>query len=103
VCVEPDHKTNQLKGAPRRIRIDIRNFLLVYFAYVGSPQDNRHAADELAESIETLLHKDATLGGLVIDSMVDDVESGYVTKSGSLVRGSRITFSAQSQGMLPSN
>jgi len=104
VCIEPQIKTNTLdeSAAARKISIEFRLFFLVYFAFIQSPQDNRRGADALAEAIETIVHTDRTLGGLVIHGYCTDVESGYTTKSNSLIRSNRITYVAKSQIILPS-
>lgn len=102
VCVEPDNKTNTLKNATRGIEIQLRVQIIVYTAMLASPEQNRRDADVLAEDIETLLHADAQLGGLVIHSMVDDVASGYASKAGTLVRANKVQFTARSQSRLPS-
>jgi hypothetical protein len=101
LCVEPDAKQNTLKSALRVIAIEFKVYILIYHSSVTSPQDNRRAADALAEATETLIHADRTLGGLVTHCMVDEVASGYVTKNNSLMRASRLSFSAISQNQLP--
>lgn len=101
LCVEPDGKQNTLKSAFRVISIEFKVYLLLYHGAVTSPQDNRRAADALAEQVETLIHADRTLGGKVTHCMIDEVASGYVTKGTSLIRASRLTFSAISQNQLP--
>lgn len=101
LCVEPDGKTNTLKSAFRVIAIEFKVYVLLYHGSVTSPQDNRRAADALAEAVETLIHADRTLGGLVTHCMVDEVASGYITKGSTLIRSSRLTFSAISQNQLP--
>lgn len=101
VCIEPDSKTNTLTSAFRKVSLDFKIYILLYHSQVSSPQDNRRSADALAEAVETLIHADKDLGGLVIHCMIDEVASGYVTKSNSLVRASRLTFSALSQNQLP--
>lgn len=101
VCIEPDAKTNTLKSAFRMVSLDFKVYILIYHSQVTSPQDNRRNADALAEAVETLIHADKDLGGRVIHCMIDEIASGYVTKGNSLVRASRLTFSALSQNQLP--
>jgi hypothetical protein len=102
VCVEPDTKATELKNATRGVDVYFRTYVLVYVSFVASPEDNRKAADQLAEAIETLLNADAQCGGLVIHSMVEELTSGYATKSGTIVRASRILFTGRSVSRLPS-
>jgi hypothetical protein len=103
VCVEPGDKVRDLQGATRRTENVFTIYLLVYHSEVRSPQSNRRDADSLAEAIETLLHGDATLGGLVRHCYVIKIESGYSRKSNALMRSSRITFEARNMTMLPSS
>lgn len=102
VCLEPDVKSSSLKGAPRRTQVNFVTYLLIYHSEVTSPQDNLRSANVLAEQIETLIHADRTLGGLVIHCMVAATDSGYVRKNNTLMRSSRLTVTAESQDMLPS-
>lgn len=101
-CVEPDLKTNDLAGATRSIEIKFVVQILVYSSLVDSNEVNRRGADVLAEQIETLLHQDPYLGSTVMHSMVESIQSGYTTKSGTLVRASKIQFAALSKVRLPS-
>lgn len=100
-CVEPDGKSNSLKGAPRRIQVEYTVYILIYHSYIGSPEDNRKSADAMCETVEGLIHANPTLDGLVIHSMVTEVKSGYVNRAGQLTRASRLTVTAQSQSQLP--
>lgn len=102
VCVEPDEVSQELNGVPRKTRVIIQAYLLVYHAAVTSPQTNRRQADILAESLVDLIHQDKDLGGLLIHCMVTNVASGYAQREGTLIRTSRITFQGQSQAQLPS-
>src|SRR4051812_41667019 len=96
-CVEPDEKPREYKGAQRMTRVSLHLYVLVYHSKVQSPQQNRRDADIMAESIETLIHADATLGGLVIDGMCTAVSSGYANRGGTMMRASRIAYEAHSQ------
>lgn len=102
-CVEPDQKTTTLKGVPRTVDTVFTVYVLLYHAAVASPQINRRDADVTAESVETLLNADARVGDRVIHSMVENLESGYVTRNDVLYRASRITFRARSMDRLPNN
>jgi hypothetical protein len=101
LCVEPDMKTNELKGATRRIATEIRLYFIIYHAKIQSPQANRREADLLAEAVETFLHDDPRMNETVIHSMVTRIESGYVYKENTLVRATRIAFEATTQAQLP--
>jgi hypothetical protein len=100
-CVEPDVKNVALKGMTREIQNEFRVYVLLYTAFVQSPDLNRRAADQLAESVGTVLNADAQCGGLVMHSMVEEIASGYAYKSGTIHRTSRILFTARSVTRLP--
>lgn len=101
VCIEPDEKPRELKGAQRMTLVRFRVYVLIYYGVIGTPQDNRRNADELAESIETLIHSKPRFDGLLIHGMCTSIESGYVTRDRSLLRASRILFEGESQQLLP--
>jgi hypothetical protein len=103
VCMEPGEKTRSPNGVPRRTLVTITNYLIVYHSEVASMQTVRLEDDQLAEAIETLVHTDATMGGLVIDSLVASVESGYLQRARAMFRASRLTVSATVQEQLPTN
>jgi hypothetical protein len=104
VCVEPDNKTRELIGVPRKTQVTIDILLIVYHSKIapgGGPQANRIASDEKVEELETFLHLDPQLGGFAIHSMVTRVESGYVSKQEAVLRASRLNFQILTQQMLP--
>lgn len=102
-CIEPGEKRRQLNGAPRRTEVTITVYVLVYHNPVTSTQTIREENDKVAEAIETEIHKDAYMDGLVVDSMVTMIESGYQMRSNTLFRSSRLTIEARSQVQLPSS
>jgi hypothetical protein len=102
-CVDTGVKRRQLAGAPRRTQVDVDLYVMVYTAAVASQEVNREQDDLIAENIETLIHQDATMNGLVIDSLVSDVEYGYALRSNSLFRTARLTVTARDLVQLPSS
>lgn len=99
--VEPNKKTQELKGAPRRVLIELGLYVILYVSAISDTQANRRDADRLSEDVEALLHLDAQCGGQVIHSMVTSNESGWATKGSTPIRASRLTFEATSQDQLP--
>lgn len=95
-CVEPDVKDTDHYRIGNVVKRDYRIYVLLYFGFVDNPENNRLNADKLAETLETLLNNDSTLGGLVRNLLVRQVASGYVRKNGVLVRSSRLTITAES-------
>jgi hypothetical protein len=102
ICIEPDNKHREYNGVPRRTQNDFRVGILIYHGKVTDPQTNRRDADVMAEAVETLVHSQPQFGGLVISSLVTDIDSGYQTKAGNTVlRSSRLTVTGRSQTLLP--
>lgn len=101
VCIEPDTKTNSdYKGAFRMVTPEYSVFVIVYELRILDPQFNRKEADAVAESLEAEIHKDASMGGLVVDSHVALVESGYRIIDTTLARVTRLNVRATGRGIL---
>jgi len=100
-CVEPIVKRREHQGVPRQTLVDFQVGILVYLAEANSVQTTREDVDRVAEAIETELHKDSQMGGLVIDSLVSTLESGYAFRGNTLYRTSRIVFTGRSKVGLP--
>jgi hypothetical protein len=101
VCVEPSAKSRDLVGIPRKTQIDFEVFVLIYFGTLDSTATNRMGADQIAEAVETRLHSNPNCDGLVVHSFVSRLDSGAVNKGGSMIRASRLTWTARSQLILP--
>ena len=102
-CVDTGSKRRELSGAPRRTTVDMETYVLVYTGAVASQTANREQDDQIAEAVEDLIHQDATMGGLVIDSLVSGIEFGYALRNNSLFRTARLTVTARDQVQLPSS
>lgn len=99
--VESGPKNRELNGVPRRTKVTMDVYVILYHDRVVDGQLNQRNTEELAEAAETLLHQNEDLNGLVIDSMVIANEPGYVVRGGAQVKASRLTFQCTSQKMLP--
>lgn len=102
-CVDPGEKRRDLNGIPRRTDIRLTVYILLYHNPINAIETITRQSDALAEDIETLIHMDAQMGGLVIDSMVTTIEFGYQTRGNNLYRVSRLTVEGRSQVQLPSS
>lgn len=100
-CMDPGGKNRELNGAPRRSLVTITNYIIVYHNKMQGTEKIRLEDDQRAEAIEALIHTDSTMGGLVIDSMVTGIESGYLMRERTMFRASRLTVEARVQEMLP--
>jgi hypothetical protein len=102
VAIEPGQKTASLNGPGirGRVRNDFIVYLLVYVAKITDEQENRLGSEELAESIEALLHDNTKLDGLISHGYVTSIESGYVQRGNSLMRSARITWTGFNETMI---
>ena len=100
-CIEPGDKKREYVGAPRRTEVGFTVYVIVYHYSLQSIQETQNENDLLAESIETLIHSNVTLNGLVIDSLVSNIELGYQAKGNTMFRASKITIEAKSRVQLP--
>lgn len=105
LCVVSDGKTREIEGAPRRSRNTLKCYLVLYHSKIQDVQKNSEEVDQLAERLETEIHKDPTLGGLVIHSLVTSIDAGEITRlvntTNTLFRASRLTVEAFSKTLLP--
>jgi hypothetical protein len=101
ITVEGAPKSREYNGAPRRSMNTMDMYVMVYHDKIADVQENARNAMRRAEAVEAVLHEDAQLGGLVIDSMVISNEPGTADRGGSLMSASRLTFRARSQTLLP--
>jgi hypothetical protein len=61
----------------------------------------REQVDRLGDKVEEILHRDHTLGGLTIDLIVTDLESGYAYKQDSKYKAVILTVRGLSREGLP--
>lgn len=100
-CVIPGTKTRDYNGNARRTLVNLEVYVIIYFGKVQDIQENNIATVDIAETVERQLHVDSRCGGIVIQSLVTEVDPGYANRSGTLVAATRLTFSATSQISLP--
>lgn len=91
LCVEPGPKNRQVGGVNRRSDNTFYVYLILYHGEVRSSQSNMKDVVTLAEQIETVVHADPRLGGLVTHCFCSQVLPGYQQKTGGLMRAARIT------------
>lgn len=92
ICVEPDGKKRTIDGVPRRSANEFSLYVLLYVSAVTDSQSNARQALDLAEQVEDFLHKDPTLGGLLVHSFCSELEPGYRQRKDTLFRACRIKF-----------
>lgn len=101
MTLSPGRKSRTLNGAPRRTLVDLEVYGIVYIESVASISANQALSDTTTEAVETLIHTDPNFGGIVIHSMVEDIEYGYAIRGSELLRCARMTITARSQVQLP--
>lgn len=101
IAVEPVQREREYAGAASSLQM-LNTFTVQIFTYVSGMgvESIRKECDVLAEAVETLLHADVKLGGLIIMGWVSSNESGYVIRSGALMRCSRLTWMGTSKTLL---
>lgn len=103
-CVESGHKINNLDemAVNRKLNIIFDTYIIIYASKVSSSEVNKKDSELFAEAIESFIHLDRTLGGLLIHCYITELVPGYSNKNGSLYRSSKLTFHGISQAILPS-
>lgn len=100
ICVDPNVRRRDLQGVSFRTDNNFVIHILVYHSKLQDNQLTRKEAQQISEAIETLLHQDPQLGGLVIHSFCSLNESGYVYRNNTMYRTNRITFEPYSKTRL---
>ena len=100
-CVETGTLRQELAGANRRVDAEFIVYVLVYHNAVQDASTTRIETEKRAEAVKNLIEEDPKQGGLVIHSLVSDLQHGYVTKGGNIVRASRLTVTCTSRYNLP--
>lgn len=102
--VIPGRKTRNLRGvsAPGG---RVQNLLTVLIDIMtqdplSGENDGRLATDKLAEVVETRIHQDTTMGGLIIHGFIDTWDPGETFINQSMFRVVRMTFTGESRTYL---
>jgi hypothetical protein len=69
----------------------------VHYSVYNPEEEGRLAADKLAEAVETLLHQDTTVGGIIIHGWVNEWTPGVVFKENSMYRTVRLLYVGRSK------
>lgn len=93
--VIPGAKDRKYTQTGLQTTVDVSIDIIVFYSRVTDKQNILKANDELAEAIEDALHVDNTLGGLVINGLVNGSEPGYVSKGKALFTAHRLTWNAK--------
>ena len=102
LVVEPDTKRRELAGVPRRVENTLRAWVIIYYSRVENTETSAVGALEVAERVETFLHRreHQDLNGLVIHMYCTETEPGYRTKDNSRFRAVRLSVEGITKTML---
>lgn len=95
VTIQPARKNRELEGVAGpggRTMNFMRILVTLYNSRVGSEEEQRLTVDLTSESIESLLHSDTTMGGIIIHGFVEEIENGVVVRDGSMFRTVVLTY-----------
>jgi hypothetical protein len=92
--------TREYTGAPFRTDNTFTVFLMLYHEKIQDTQLNQRECMEQAEQLMLFLHQDLTMGGLVINGFVSNIEPGYIKSGKSMTYVSRLTWTAFTKTMI---
>lgn len=72
----------------------------LHWSKVGDEETERKAADARGTAVETLIHSDTTLGGIIIHGFITQVDRGETQFSNGMFRSVRMIFEGQSKTYL---
>lgn len=73
----------------------------IHRSKVGVEADEREAVDEIATDVETLLHSDTTIGGIIIHGFIRSVQRGEIEfAQNSMFRSVHMSFVGQTKTYL---
>jgi len=92
VTVEGGDKQREYTQTGMQTTVSLPVYIYIYHSGIRDLQITKKACDELTEAIETLLHQDVDLGGLVINGLVTDVEPGFANRGKDIFVVHRLTW-----------
>jgi len=101
LCIEPGPKRRNMYGAQRQMETRVTLLFIIYVGKVQDPETNQAQATTYGELIEADLHEHAQVGGNAIHSYVTELDPGYATRAGDVLRACRLTFDIEGQEILP--
>lgn len=92
VAVDPRRVRTRPSDTGHMARNDFEVDLYVYHSKLQGPTTNLKECLQLANSIKDLLHDDVMLGGLIVYGHVEEIATGYSTKSNVIIKSTRIQW-----------
>lgn len=97
ISVQPGDKSRVFTQTGLHTTIGLPVYIIIFHSGIRDLQVTNKANDVLAEAVETLLHADITLGGLVISSLVESVEPGFANRGKEYFVTHRLTWNGLSK------
>lgn len=97
IIIEPQEKERELSGVAGpggRAMNTMRFIIWVHNSIVGNEEDERFRVDRLAEDVETLVHQDTTLGGIIIHGYFEQMTAIPDFQLDSQYRSVRMNYKA---------
>lgn len=84
-------------GPGGRTKNTMEVVISVYYSVIENEADARLAVDQIAENVEDLLHKDTTVGGIIIHGFVQEWTPGVIFRETSMFRVVQLHFVGQTK------
>ncbi len=102
VTVEAGDVDLDITGTGMWMAVTINVGIMVYFAKIASDSKLKYESDIFAENIIDAIHQDAnkTLGGLVINGFIRQIQPGVAIRGGARLRAHRLSWRGISRAHL---
>jgi len=97
ILIEPDTKTRELTNTGFQTLNTFSVAVIIIHSRMASNSITNAECLKLAEDVESYIHTDRTLGGILIHSYVISIEQGSVTQQKVLLRATRLVWNGISK------
>jgi hypothetical protein len=98
--VEPQVKRSELYKTGKRTEDTFDLSITILHGRYDDRSITRHDTLEMAEDVKDELHKDTSLGGLVVFGFVNMIEPGFDERAKHLFHATRLTWTAKAIGVV---
>ena len=100
VSVDPRNKRRTVTETGHMVRNDFEIVLTLFHSRLTSGQVMMQECLQHAEALETVLHEDRKLGGLIIYGYVGALVTGFTTRNKVIMKSAQLTWSGFSKTRL---
>lgn len=100
INVSPEIKTRELYGTGHTTKNNFRFYVTIYHSKLGDPAVTRKECITYSEQVESILHSNRQLGGLLVDSMVESLQPGVSSRNNVIMKATRLTWVGLSSSRL---